>query len=132
MYAAFAQGLYATFADGGNEQTFRYFDPDFVWVTAHNGWNFRGSPYLGIDGVWNLVFINAAAHIDPTTYRFEIKEIVPFGADHVAVLGHYVGNSVKTGKLQRIEVAHLWTLKNGRMRKFQQFTDTYLMQHFHS
>ena len=131
MYKAFAEGLYGTFAGGGNEETFKYFDPDFTWVTAHNGWHFKGSPYVGIGAVWDYVFTNAGTDFKPETYAVEVEEMIDLGADHVLVRCKYCGHSVETDKFHKIKVAHLWTLKNGRMRKFEQFTDTYKMQHLH-
>lgn len=130
MYKAFASGLYATFAGGGNEETMKYFDPGFVWVTAHNGWNFKGSPYFGIASIWDNVFVNGGSDFDPMTYVFEISEIIDSGDDSVMVLGYYTGDSVRTGKHHRLQVAHVWTLKNGRIKKFEQYTDTYKMVNF--
>lgn len=132
MYQAFAAGLYGTFANGGNEECFRYFDPDFEWVTANNGWNSEGSPFLGVQSVWDHVFVNAGATLDPETYVVDVSEVIDAGPDTVIVLAHYTGNSVLTGEHHRIQVAHVWTLKSGRMRRFQQYADTYKMARFDS
>ncbi len=132
MYQAFREGLYATFANGGSDECFKYFDPDFEWVTANNGWNHEGSPYLGVQSVWDRVFTNAGANLDPETYYVDVSEVIDAGPDTVIVLAHYTGNSVKTGDHHRIQVAHVWTLKNGRMRRFQQYTDTWKMVNFDS
>lgn len=130
MYQAFAQGLYASFADGGDEECYKYFDPDFVWVTAHNGWHFKGSPYLGIKSVWDNVFTHGGETFDPATYVVEVTEFIDVGPDTVIVLAYYTGNAVTSGEYHRIQVAHVWTLKNGRMKKFQQYCDTYKMANF--
>ena len=130
MYKAFAAGLYGSFANGGNDECFNYFDPDFVWVTAHNGWHHKGSPYLGIQSVWDNVFSHGGETFDPATYVVDVSEFIDAGPDTVIVLAHYTGNSVNTGAYHRIQVAHVWTLKNGRMKKFQQYCDTYKMSNF--
>ena len=89
MYKAFAEGLYGTFAGGGNEETFKYFDPEFKWVTAHNGWHFRGSPYLGIASVWDNVFVKGGTDISAETYVFEVTRMIDAGTDQVIVPGYY-------------------------------------------
>ena len=99
-------------------------------MTAYNGWNFKGSPYVGIDAVWDYVFMNAGADFDPTTYKVVIDDIVDLGPDHVLVMIHYTGNSVQTGEFKTVQTGHLWTLKEGRIKKFTQYTDTFKMQHF--
>jgi len=108
-----------------------YFDPDFVWNTAHNGWHFKGSPFQGIQATWDRVFsVGIGRDLDVATYRVEPYAIFDAGPDTVIVLAHYCGNSVRSGKPHRIQVAHLWTLKNGRIKQFKQYTDTYHMMHF--
>ena len=124
--------LWFSFNGGGDENTFKYFDPDFTWVTAHNGWNFKGSPYIGMQSCWDHVFANGGKDLDPATYRVEVYEFIDASADKVIMLGHYCGNSVRSGEPHRIQVAHVWTFKNERIREFRQYTDTYHMQHFDS
>ncbi len=127
----FVGGLFASFADGGGALTFEYFDPDFVWNTAHNGWHFKGSPFQGIQATWDRVFsAGTGRDLDVATYRVEPYDIIDAGPDTVIVLAHYSGNSVRSGKPHRIQVAHMWTLKNGRIKQFKQYTDTYHMMHF--
>lgn len=127
----FVGGLFASFADGGNEFTFEYFDQDFVWNTAHNGWHFKGSPFQGIQATWDNVFlVGAGRDLDAASYRVEPYAVFDAGPDTVIVLAHYCGNSVRDGEPHRIQVAHVWTLKNGRIKQFRQYTDTYHMRHF--
>jgi len=38
--------------------------------------------------------------------------------------GRYQAKNKKSGKILNAQVAHLWTLKNGKVTKFQQYTDT--------
>ena len=131
MYQAFAEGLYASFANGGDDKCYKYFDPDFVWVTAHNGWHYQGSPYLGVQSVWDNVFMHGGEAFDPATYKVEVSEFIDAGPDTVIVLLHYCGNAVKDGSYHRIQTSHVWTLKDGRMKKFQQYTDSYKMSNFY-
>jgi hypothetical protein len=38
--------------------------------------------------------------------------------------GRYTGKYKKTGKAIDAQVAHVWTLKDGKITNFQQYTDT--------
>ena len=127
---AFIGPIWFSFQAGGDENAFQYFDPDFTWVTAHNGWNFKGSPYIGMKNVFNNVFVNAAADFDPEHYRVDVSEYIDASADVAIVLGHYTSKSVRSGEWHRIQVAHVWTFKNNRAREFRQYTNTYHMMNF--
>ena len=118
---AFIGPLWFSFNGGGDEHSLEIFDPDFTWVTANNGWNFIGSPYVGMQSTWDHVFVNGGADLDPESYLVDVAEIFDSGPETVTVLGHYTGNSVRSGKHHRIQVAHIWTFKNERIREFRQY-----------
>jgi ketosteroid isomerase-like protein len=42
----------------------------------------------------------------------------------VLATGRYKAKHKKTGKKLNAQMAHVWTLKNGKVTKFQQYTDT--------
>lgn len=46
------------------------------------------------------------------------------GGDAVVVIGHYSGTYRATGKSMRVRFAHVWTVRDGRIVAFEQFTDT--------
>lgn len=48
--------------------------------------------------------------------------------DKVVSLGNYSGKYKATGKSVRTHFAHVWTLRNGKAVKFQQYTDTAKVQ----
>ena len=54
--------------------------------------------------------------------RFEPKEFVASG-DKVVALGHYVG-STSVGKTFDLDWAMVFTLRNGKVVRFQEFTDS--------
>lgn len=55
-------------------------------------------------------------------------EILGCGEDTVVGLGHYSGTFKTTGKSFRVPFAHIWRLGGGKVVKFQQHTDTALVQ----
>jgi ketosteroid isomerase-like protein len=52
------------------------------------------------------------------------EEILPVGDDPVISLGQYTGKGAK-GPVD-VRYAHLWTVRDGKVVKFEQFADTKL------
>jgi ketosteroid isomerase-like protein len=44
--------------------------------------------------------------------------------DRVVALGRYSGKFKKTGRAIDAQFAHVWTVRNGKVTAFQQYTDT--------
>ena len=59
-------------------------------------------------------------------YRFELERLVD-GGDTVVGIGDYHGRHRKTGKDMHARVTHVWHLQGGKVRRFEQFTDTLLV-----
>jgi len=59
-------------------------------------------------------------------YRFELERLVD-GGDTVVGIGDYHGRHRKTGKDMHARVTHVWQLQGGKVRRFEQFTDTLLV-----
>jgi len=114
IYEAFGQRDFAAVLD--------LFGPTFEWVAAVNSPLADRSPYRGLDEVREGVFMRIAAGFVSLTVR--VDEI--FGAgDKVIALGFYDGVYKANGKRFQAQVAHIWTLANGKAVKFQQYVDTY-------
>ncbi|HEV2665762.1 MAG TPA: nuclear transport factor 2 family protein [Blastocatellia bacterium] len=114
IYEAFGQRDFAAVLD--------LFGPTFEWVAAVNSPLADRSPYRGLDEVREGVFMRIAAGFDSLTVR--VDEI--FGAGNkVVALGFYDGVYKANGKRFQAQVAHIWTLANGKAIKFQQYVDTY-------
>jgi ketosteroid isomerase-like protein len=68
------------------------------------------------------VFMRIAAGFD----RLTVKVDEMFGADDkVVALGFYDGVYNANGKRFQAQMAHIWTLADGKAVKFQQYVDTY-------
>ncbi len=55
--------------------------------------------------------------------EFEAHEFIAQG-DRVVVLGHYRWRVKSTGRDYASDYAHVWTIKDGKITNFQEYTDT--------
>lgn len=76
--------------------------------------------YRGRDGV--AEFFRKVAETFEFT-RFEPREFVAQG-DRVLVLGHYAANARSTGRTVDSDWAMAFTVTNGQVSRFQEYTDT--------
>lgn len=53
-----------------------------------------------------------------------VPEQIVDGGDNVVGFGNYSGKFLKTGKSVTVPFAHAWTLRDGKVVKFVQYTDT--------
>jgi uncharacterized protein len=114
--------VYEAFGRRDFEAVLEDFDPTIVWIAAVNSPLADRSPYRGLDEVRERVFTRIAEGFERLTVR--VDEI--FGADdRVVALGFYDGVYKANGKRFQAQVAHIWTLADGKAVKFQQYVDTY-------
>lgn len=59
-------------------------------------------------------------------YRFALERLVD-GGDTVVAIGDYHGTYRATGKTMQVRVVHVWQVADGKIRRFEQFTDTLLV-----
>ena len=59
-------------------------------------------------------------------YRFVLERLVD-GGDTVVGIGDYHGRHRKTGKDMHARVTHVWQVRDGLVRRFEQFTGTLLV-----
>jgi len=59
-------------------------------------------------------------------YQFKLESLID-GGDRIVATGHYHGAYRATGKSMVARVAHVWQLEQGKIVKFEQFTDTLLV-----
>jgi ketosteroid isomerase-like protein len=97
--------------------------PDVRW-TEMAGFPYAGT-YVGPDEVRANVFERIGAEWDG--YTAAITELID-GGDTVVGLGTYSGTFKATGRAFEARVAHVWRLENGRVVRFEQFTDTALVR----
>ncbi len=115
-------GLYKAFAVGDIPAVLGAMDTKIVWNEAESNSLADGNPYIGPDAVLNGVL----ARLGADNEYFKLTDIQLHGMDNNQVLAtlRYDAKVKKTGKTYNAQVAHLWTLNDGKIIAFQQFLDT--------
>ena len=80
--------------------------------------------YVGAPAIIEGVFKRLGEDWDG--YTFKLERLVD-GGDTVVGIGTYSGTYRKTGKAMSVRVVHVWDLKDGKVERFEQFTDTKLV-----
>ena len=113
--------LYKAFAVGDIPTVLDSMDSAVVWNEAEGNAYADGNPYIGPEAVLNGVF----ARIGEEHEYFNLKDIElhEMNNDKVLATLRYDGQ-YKNGKDYNAQVAHLWTLRNGKVVAFQQYVDT--------
>lgn len=114
--------IYALFNDRRYDDIIPHFADDMTWIAADSSPLADESPYHGPAGIRERVFGRIEAGFEKLTVR--IDEI--FAADdRVVVLGYYVGRMRGKDTDSETQLAHIWTVRDGKAVKFQQYVDTY-------
>jgi uncharacterized protein len=113
LYDAFARGDVATFMGT--------LDPEIVWLEAENILYADRNPYRGPQAIGEGVFARLGADWD--NFRVRTDKIID-GGDTVVALGRYSATWKATGKQLDAQFAHVWTWRNGKVVRFEQYTDT--------
>jgi ketosteroid isomerase-like protein len=114
---------YDAFSRGDVPAVLASLDPNIDWTDA-DGFPYGGN-YRGHDAVLQGIFMRLGAEWD--SYSAVPEEFVAEG-DKVIALGTYSGKYKATGKSFSAPFAHVWTLRDGKAVKFQQYTDTVKVQ----
>jgi len=104
------------------EGVMSHFADDIEWISADNSPLADQSPYHGIDAVRTGVFDRIAAGFEKLTVAAD--EIYAADGGRVVVLGYYHGKFLGAENDFKAQVAHIWTLRDGKAVKFQQYLDT--------
>jgi hypothetical protein len=121
---AVMRGAYEAFAKGDVPAVLALFDPNIEWNEAEHFTYWTGQPFRGPQAVVNEVLAPLAKDYDG--FRIEVRRMVGAG-DTVLVEARYRGTAKATGKALDAQAAHVWDLRNGKIVKFQQYTDTWLV-----
>jgi uncharacterized protein len=112
-------GLYDDFATGNIPGVLDAMDANISWTEAE-GFMYGGT-YTGPNGVLENVFMKIGTEWEGFS---AVPDQVVDGGDTVVGLGSYSGKYLKTGKSVTVPFAHAWTLRDGKIVKFVQYTDT--------
>ena len=114
--------LYKAFGLGEIPTVLGLLDDKVVWNEAEGNAYADGNPYIGPDAVLNGVFARVGREWD----GFKVVDLVLHDMSNNQVLAtlRYNGTYKKTKKVIDAQVAHHWTLSNGKVTAFQQHVDT--------
>lgn len=114
MYHAIANGDFPAFLNG--------MDATIEWNEAENFPYADGNPYIGPNAVAAGVFGRIAA--DWEYWTLSDLEYYDCNADKIIVTGRYNAKHTITGKIIKAQFTHVWTVKDDKAIRFQQYTDT--------
>ncbi|MFQ5497304.1 MAG: nuclear transport factor 2 family protein [Nitrosopumilus sp.] len=116
--------FYAAFKNN-DTQTYRHLcDENIEWITLE-GMPYGGK-YIGIKSIFEDYFPNMLSNF---TEFYAIPETFLESEDHVTVIGRYKGTS-KKGKKFDVSFSHIYQIKDNKILKFKQFTDTKKIQEY--
>lgn len=115
------QRVYEALATGDIPAVVAAMSSEIEWNEAENFPYADGNPYRGPEAILGGVFARIGEEWDGFTV--EPEQFLDAG-DTVIMTGRYSGSYKKTGRAMNPQVAHLWTLAEGKVIRFQQLVDT--------
>ena len=120
------KSVYAAFSVGNIDAVVDAMDPEIEWHEAeHSPWHVPGGHH-GPKAVVTDVF----ARIPETLEHFEVEpwRFHDAGAT-VIVEARYRADAPSTAAALNAQACHVWTIRDGKLAAFQQYTDTWLFAH---
>jgi uncharacterized protein len=115
------KGIYEAFGRGDVPAVLGAFDPGIEWNEAEGYMYTDGNPYMGPQRVAEGVFMRILSDVDSFTVT---PQNIVDGGDTVVAEGRYRGTMKATGAPLDAQFAHVWHLRDGKVARFQQYTDT--------
>jgi ketosteroid isomerase-like protein len=115
------RAAYEAFGRGEIPAVFDTMDDDVQFVIAENSTYYRGTPYAGKPDIAANIFGRIGVEWDGFTIA--IEQLHDAG-DAVVMQGRYRGTYKATGRQANIQVVHIWTVRNGKLVRMQQYADT--------
>jgi ketosteroid isomerase-like protein len=115
------KGFYAALAAGDMPAVLALLTPETIWNEAENFPIAVGNPYIGPDAIVAGVFAWLGGAWDG--FAAKPHSYIDGGAS-IVVEGRYTGSFKATGKAIDAQFVHVWTLADGSITRFQQYTDT--------
>ncbi|HKR21273.1 MAG TPA: nuclear transport factor 2 family protein, partial [Pyrinomonadaceae bacterium] len=116
------EGLYAAFGRGDVPFVLSTLHPEIEWWEAESFIYADKNPYRGPQSVLLGVFARLVSEWDG--FAAKPDEVLDAGDDAIVACGHYIAKHKKTGRAVKAQFAHVFKFKDGKVVKFQQYTDT--------
>lgn len=120
--SAVIQGLYDNFKTGNIPGISAAMDANIVWNEAENFPLADGNPYIGFDAIAAGVFARIGGEWE--YWNLTNVKLHEVNDNQVLATGRYNAKYKKNGAVIDLQMAHFWTLKDGKIVAFQQFADT--------
>ncbi|MFA6984649.1 MAG: nuclear transport factor 2 family protein [Arenimonas sp.] len=115
--------FYTAIADGDVAAVLAVLHPELVWTEA------EGFPYYS--GTWRTPEEVVDKLLVPLARDWDGFAATPHdfieAGDRVVTFGTYSGTAKATGKTMRAGFAHLWRVRDGKLARFDMYTDTALV-----
>jgi ketosteroid isomerase-like protein len=115
------KALYDAFGRGDVPAVLGAFDPRIQWREAESFLYADGNPYEGPQAVAEGVFQRIVSDVE--SFAVLPERFIEAG-DTIVAEGRYRGTMKRTGTLVDAQFAHVWQLRDGKVVRFQQYTDT--------
>lgn len=118
---AVVEALYRAFAAGDGAAISGLLSLSLVWIEAEGGPYADRNPYNGPEAVFEGVFGRIGAEFGgfaATPASFHAS------GDKVFAEGRYSGTNLATGEVLDAQFMHVFTVSDGKITGFQQYTDT--------
>jgi ketosteroid isomerase-like protein len=115
------KAIYDAFGKGDVPAVLGAFDPHIHWQEAESFLYADRNPYVGPQAVAEGVFQRIVS--DLGNFAVVPQHYVE-GGDAVVVEGRYKGTAKATGAPIDAQFVHVWELHDGKVVRFQQYTDT--------
>lgn len=116
------QDAYEAFAKGDVQKVLGLLSDKVEWYEAEHVTYWPGGPFVGPQAVLNGVFARIPQDFDG--FKVDVRRIVGCG-DTVLAEARYRATVKATGKPLDVQVAHIWDLRDGKVVRWQQYTDTW-------
>jgi len=122
--ASVIRGIYDAFGRGDVAAVLAALDENVEWYEAEHVTYWRGGPFVGPQAIVDGLFSKLGADFDG--FRVDVERIVDAGDTVLAEARYRAKAANGTGKPLDAQVAHVWDLRDGKVVRFQQYTDTWL------
>ncbi len=114
--------LYEAFSKKDINKIVELLDENVEWSEPENPYNPAGGTRHGHKGFleWLTIGKNAEEILELTPKRF-LTDV-----DSVAVIGHMKCKAIKTQKVYNSDFVHFIQIENHKIKKFQEYFDTYI------
>jgi ketosteroid isomerase-like protein len=116
------RGAYEAFARGDVGSVLGIFDENIEWNEAEHVPYWPGGSFVGPQAVLEGVFAPIAEDFDG--FAIDVSRVVGCG-ETVLVEARYRGTVRATGKPLDAQVAHIWDIREDKVVRWQQYTDTW-------